>query len=278
MMKYLKSSNLARIRVSIRCADYITVAFFLLICSYMLYEIASLSSLDINGYLSASTYLLHFLSQPSSYYLLYMPIMIVLLSRVTDLGPYELMVYTRSETRTEFIFSKLLAVIYYIIGSGIIVLLTSIVVFRCVSVPNEDWLEQITLLDRHGRSVLREELLHVPMGLIILSQTIILMQSFVALGCLLVFLQIILRKKSISIMVCFGINCFLLLGTKCDLPKWLFHILPYQYLFYPFFKSTSYVLYAIAYWSFIITVLSLMIIHQGKRTDLFFSNYENQFT
>lgn len=278
MQHDLKCNNLALIRLQIRCADYVHVAFFLLICTYMLFEIDSLSSLDVNCYLSAWTYLLHFLSQPSSYYLLYMPMMIVMLSRISDLGPYELMVYPRSKTRTEYIFSKLLAIVYYIAASCIVVLLTSIVIFCCVSVPGKDWLEQITLLDRHGRSVLQKELLNMPMGLIIISQIVILMQSFIALGYLLLFLQIVLGKKNISIIVCFGINCFLLLGTKCDLPKWLFRILPYQYLFSPLFESTSYILYAIAYWSFIIIGLLLLVIHQSKRTDLFFINYENLFT
>lgn len=170
MQHDLKCNNLALIRLQIRCADYVHVAFFLLICTYMLFEIDSLSSLDVNCYLSAWTYLLHFLSQPSSYYLLYMPMMIVMLSRISDLGPYELMVYPRSKTRTEYIFSKLLAIVYYIAASCIVVLLTSIVIFCCVSVPGKDWLEQITLLDRHGRSVLQKELLNMPMGLIIISQ------------------------------------------------------------------------------------------------------------
>ena len=278
MPNNLKCNNLALIRLQIRCADYVTVAVFLLICSYILYEVDSLSSLDVNCYLSAWAYLLHFLSQPSSYYLLYMPIMIVMLSRISDLGPYELMVYPRNESRTEYIGGKLLAIVYYIVFSCIIVLFTSTVVFFCVSLPNKDWIEQITLLDRHGRSVLQEALMNMPIGLIIVSQMIILMLSFTALGYLLVFLQIVFGKKSISIIVCFGINCFLLLGTKCDLPKWLFHILPYQYLFSPLFKSTSYVLYAIAYWLLIIISLLLVVVHLNKRTDLFFSNYENQFT
>ena len=260
------------------CSHYISVVFFLLICTYILYEIHFLSSLSLNSNLSASTYLLHFCSQPSSYYLLYMPIMIVLLSRITDLGPYELMVYTRSKTRTEYILNKLLAVIYYVIGCSIIMLVTSIIIFYCVSAPNANLLDQLNQLQQQGISVLREELAHILPGLIILLQTIILIQSFVALGHLLVFLQIIFRKKSISIMICFSINCLLLLGTKCDLPKWLFNLLPYQYLFFPFFNSTSCLLYAIMYWLFITTGLLFMIIYQTKRTDLFFANYENLFT
>ena len=267
-----KCNGSALLRLQIKCADYVTVAIFLLICSYILYEVDSLSSLDANYYLSAWTYLLHFLSQPSSYYLLYMPIMIVMLSRISDLGPYELMVYPRNKSRTEYIGGKLLAIVYYIVFSCFIVFLTSIVVFSCVSVPNKNWMEQITLLDRHGRGVLQEELLNMPMGLIIVSQIIMLMLSFIALGYFLVFLQTVLRKKNISIIVCFGIDCFLLLGTKSDLPKWLFPILPYQYLFSPLFKSTSYVLYAIAYWLLIISGLLLMIIHLNTRKDLFFSN------
>lgn len=278
MRHNLRHNNLAQIRVQIRCVDYTAVVFYLLLCAYMLYEIHVLSSLGDNIYLSASTYLLHFYSQPSSYYLLYMPTMIVLLSKIIDLGPYELVVYARSKTRLEYTISKLLATIYYVIGCSTILFLTSLVVFNCVSVSSENWFEQISWLEQQGIRMLREGLAHFPKNLIVFLQIVIQIQSFIALGYLMVFLQMLFRRKSLSIIVCFGVNCFLLLGTKSDLPKWLFAILPYQYQFYPFFNSSIYALYAIVYWSFVIAGLLLMIIYQTKRTDLFFSNYENLFT
>lgn len=235
-------------RVQIKLFSPLIMGIFFSFCLLVVYTVYQLAKMGDPKMLSVTTCLLYLFTQSSNYYLLFAPAIIAMLIGLIDMGSVETLISIRCSTKSEYHLSKLCSIFFFILICTLCAILTAAVIYSFSTNPNIDWHFQHEYLNRFGIVLIQPGLLMLSEGGVIAVQSIILMCSFFFYGLLLSILHNVLCKKFAVITISLSLNAFLLLGTKLDLPEWLFKMLPYRYLFLTYFESAEYLIIVLIYW------------------------------
>lgn len=262
------------LRVKLRFFSQHTIGIFVLFCIFVMYTVFGFLEWGNLQMLSVTSCILYLTTQFSSYFLLYAPCMIILLSGLNELGAFELLLYVRFTIRKEYdlgcIFAIFLFVLLCVIGS----VSAAGVVYSFASNPEADWYLYCEYLRSRGIYLVSEGIAQLPEVFVVFAQLTMYTLSFYAIGLFLLFLRNVFQKTFLVLITGLVSNFMLLLALKNDLPGWLFYILPYSHLFLPHLDSLSDFFDAVIYWLCIIVCLHLAVWLSSRFCDRGLTDYE----
>lgn len=273
-MRIMMSAGFLRLKFRLySCAPLYVLAVF---CIYLVYSVYVLIVSGHAQMLTVISGILYITTQSSIYYLLYTPAMVVLLSGLIDLGMFEIMIFSRTNTRKSYEMNKLLAILFFTIICVVSMVVVTFIVYLCVENPDIQWQQHCLFMNQTGMQIVNTNLLGVSGCVLIAAQAVLLIVSFLALRLLMLLMKNIFTPKFISVIIPLCISLLVYLLSTCDLPDWLMNILPNSHLFLPHFSSTNHFLTAGIYWLAILLVLLLGVTLSAKYKDIMYEDYEKQ--
>lgn len=262
------------LRIQLRFFSPLTVGLCFLFCIFVVYTVFQFLKLGNLQLLSTTSCLLFLSTQFSSYYLLYAPCMILLLSSLNELGAFELLLYARFTNRKAYEHGIFFAIFLFVVLCMISSVGAAGVVYHFITNPKADWNMCCAYLQSRGMYLVSESFAQLPEVIVIFSQLTMSTLSFYALGLFLLFLRNLFQKTFLVLIAGLSINFLLLLALKNDLPEWLFSIMPYSHLFLPYLNTLADFGIAIIYWLCIIICLHLAVWLSSKLCDRVLTDYE----
>ena len=258
-MHYKEWLNHGLLRVKLRFFAPLTIGLFSIFCVFVMYTIFGFLKWGNLRMLSVTSCILYLTTQFSSYYLLYAPCMMILLSGLNELGAFELLLYARCTSRKDYdwgcIFAIFLFVLLCVVGS----VGAAGVVYRFAANPEAGWYPYCEYLRNRGIYVVSEGMAQSSAVFVVFAQLTMSALSFYAIGLFLLLLRHLFQKAFLVLLTGLGTNLMLLLMLKSDLPGWLFSILPYSRLFLPYLNSLSDFFSAVIYWLCVIVGLHFAV-------------------
>lgn len=262
------------LRVKLRFFSQVTIGIFFFFCIFVMYTVFGFLEWGNLQMLSVTSCILYLTTQFSSYFLLYAPCMIILLSGLNELGAFELLIYARFTSRKEYDLGCILAIFLFVLLCVIGSVSAAGVVYCFASNPEADWHLYCEYLRRRGIYLVSEGIAQLPEVFVVFAQLTMYTLSFYAIGLLLLFLRNLFQKTFLVLITGLGTNFMLLLALKNDLPGWLFYILPYSHLFLPYLDSLSDFFNAVIYWLCVIVCLHLAVWLSSRFCDRGLTDYE----
>lgn len=273
-MRIMMNAGFLRLKLTLcSCAPLYVLAVF---CVYLVYSVYVLIVSGHAQLLTVTSGILYITTQSSIYFLLYTPAMVVLLSGVIDLGMFEIMIFSRANSRESYVMNKFFSILGFSIICVASMIVVSFFVYLCVENPDVQWQQHCLFMNQTGMKIVDINLLGVSGCVMIAAQAVLLIFSFLVLGLLMLLMQNIFTKKYVSVIIPLCISLLVYLLSTCDLPDWLMNILPNSYLFLPHFSSTNHFLTAGIYWLMILLILLLGVILTTKYKDIMYEDYEKQ--
>lgn len=265
-----------KLRVHLRLSGYLPVSIFSLFCVYLVYTVYVLI-LSGPGRMAVTNGLLYMMTQSSSYFLLYTPAMVILLSGLIDMGSYELLIFSRTDTRVKYECERISAIVTFVAVCTLCAIFTTTIVYLCVADSSTRWSDYCVYLRQTGFQMVHDNMLDASGLLVVTMQVSTLMLSFFALGAFMLLLQNLFAKKFVSVIVPLCVSFAIYLVLSCDLPGWLRQMLPDVYLFLPYFDSLTHWRIAVLYWIGILTILCAGIMLSAKYKDVMYNDYEKEY-
>lgn len=262
------------LRLKLRLFSCTVLGVFFIFCIFVVYTVFGFLELGNLQMLSVTSCLLYLTTQFSSYYLLYAPCMVILLSGLNDFGAFELFINVRCASKKAYNLGQFAAIFLLAIVCIIGCVGAAGIVYRFAAHPEADWRICDAYLQSHGIYLVSEGFTQFPAAFVIFAQLAMSMLSFYALGIFLLLLRNLFQKTFLVLATGLSTNFLLLLSLKNDLPSWLFSILPYPHLFLPYLDSLTDFLNAVIYWLCIIACLHLVLWLASKLQDRGITEYE----
>ena len=181
-MKIMMSAGFLRLKLTLySCAPLYVLAVF---CVYLVYSVYVLIVSGHAQLLTVTSGILYITTQSSIYYLLYTPAMVVLLSGLIDLGLFEIMIFSRTNTRKSYVMNKLLAILFFTIICVASMVVVTFFVYLCVENPDIQWQQHCLFMNQTGMQIVNTNLLGVSGCVLIAAQAVLLIFSFLVLGLL----------------------------------------------------------------------------------------------
>lgn len=253
------------------------LAAFSVFCCYLLITIFWFLSNRLLGKFSVPIGLLYMWCQPVNYYLFHMPLMVVLLSKITGNNEYENLILSRCPSNKQYEEGNILAVCFLVVTNIILMAVTAMIVFAFASNNTVPWRECYLFLKQQGIILLNNNLFDTSVLELIIIQLSLTILSFVSLGIFILLLQSIVSDKRIAIIISLCVNSVVYLGSRSDLPSWLDMLMPYRYLFLIYFTGNNHYVNALLYWIGIITLSCLLLIYHSNCKDFMVNDNETTF-
>lgn len=258
--------NHGLLRIQLRFFSPCTIGMFFLFSIYVIYTVFQLLKLGCLPMMPVSGCILYLTTQFSSYFLLYAPCMIVLLSGLNALGEFELLLRTRFTNRNAYSLGKFFSIFLF----DVLCVFGSVgaagIVYCVTANPEIDFHVCCSYLQSRGISLISEDFTQLPEAYAVFAQLTMSTLSFYALGLYLLFLHNLFQKAFLVLIGGLGTNFLLLLALKNDLPAQLFPLMPYSHLFLPYIKSFADFGNAAAYWLSVILCLHLAVWLSSRKT------------
>lgn len=262
------------LRIQLRFFSPLFVGVFFLFCVFVICTVFRFLKLGHLQMLSVTSCLLYLTTQYSSYYLLYAPCMMILLSGLNEMGAFELLLYARFTNRKAYDVGQLFAIFLFVVlcvfGSASV----AGAVYCFASNPEADWRMYCQYLQSRGMYLVSGDFAQLPGALAVFVQLTMSTLSFYALGLFLMFLRNLFQKAFLVLIVGLSTNFLFLLALKNDLPDQLFSALPYTHLFLPYLKSLTDFQNAVIYWLCVIVFLHLAVWLSSRLRDWVLTDYE----
>lgn len=252
LTKNLNLINQIFLRIIIKLFSSLTIGIAISLCIFDVYTVFQLRNIGLIGINTSFSNLLFSLTQYSTYYILWMPLIAFWMNGLVNIGPLEPLICVRSATQNSYITSKIFSNMICAFAFSLWNFFAGILIFSHVRQVGADWHISCQYMESLGLFIVSGKFLHLPIIQLIFMQLFLHACSYFAIGLQIQLLYNLGCKSNFVLLVVMAKNFGLLLALKTCVLNPLNPVLPYRYLFLPFMDNIYDYFIAVIYWTIII--------------------------
>lgn len=224
------------------------LAVFCSFCVFCTYCIYSLLNLGLGTKLTITNCILFMFGLYSFYFLLIIPITIIVEHSCTNFDLNEELIFVRHVNRKDYALYRIASLVIFAFIHTFLLYIAVFALFSLVAPYSGSWAECNEEMKNCGFVLIQKELYGLSGAIVILVQLSFITLSFIANGLLLLLLKLLIKRQALPVILVLILDILMLLCHHSNFPSSIIWIFPYYHVLLGYAVSYTDLFINFIYW------------------------------